>query len=578
MIKNDIEKAIAKALVELGAEEAHFVVERPAEMEHGDYATNAALAAAKILKKNPKEVAELLAARFVSRSPSTSEDGGVGVHVQQTSLPAIERVEIAGAGFINFFLTREAIVQEVEAAASKKEWGSNNLYKGKKVMVEYTDPNPFKEFHIGHLMSNTIGESIARLLEVSGAKVLRANYQGDVGLHVAKAIWQLQNADTPIVELTDIGPSAAAYVDGSIEYEENPIAREEINEINRKIYEKSDDSINRLYESGRKVSLEHFEEIYKILGTKFDKYFFESETWQRGLELVKKNINSVFEESEGAIIYRGEQDGLHTRVFINKTGLPTYEAKDLGLLELKKEAGAFDVSITITASEQKEYFKVVLAAAKHIAEVQDIAQKTTHITHGMMRFAEGKMSSRTGNVITGESLLADLTQEAKIKMEDRKLSDTEKIAEQIAVGAIKYTVLRQGSGKDIIFDPAKSLSLEGDSGPYLQYAHTRALSLLKKTSVLELKLPSEKVLGGVSALERLLIHYPDVLAHAAEELEPHYVTTYLTELAAAFNSWYAAERVIGGEHERYGVLLAKAVEQTLAKGLQVLDIPAPEQM
>ncbi len=550
MIKYDIEKAIAEALATLGAGEVPFVVERPAEMEHGDYATNAALAASKILKKNPKEVAEALAANLAL-----------------PALDIIEKIEIAGAGFINFFLTREAIVQEVEAAANKKEWGNNNLYAGKKVMVEYTDPNPFKEFHIGHLMSNAIGESIARLFEYAGAVVTRANYQGDVGLHVAKAIWgkqQLPNATW-----------GEAYVHGAAEYENH---KEEIDALNKKIYEK-DANIMPLYEEGRRESLAEFEKIYAILGTKFDKSFFESQSWEKGLGLVKAHIGNVFEESDGAVIYRGEQDGLHTRVFINKAGLPTYEAKDLGLLLLKQEAGQYDISITVTASEQQEYFKVVLAAAKHIAEVQDIAQKTKHITHGMMRFAEGKMSSRTGNVITGESLLRDMADEAKEKMKDRKVADAEEIVEQIAVGAIKYTVLRQGSGKDIIFDPAKSLSLEGDSGPYLQYAHTRALSLLKKAAVLMPKLPVEKILPqSVSALERLLIHYPDVVAHAAAEVEPHYVTTYLTELAAAFNSWYASERVIGGEYEQYGVLLAQAVEQTLAKGLQVLGIPAPEEM
>ncbi len=274
-------------------------------------------------------------------------------------------------------------------------------------------------------------------------------------------------------------------------------------------------------------------------------------------------MGKVFEESEGAIIYRGEQDGLHTRVFLTKQGLPTYEAKDLGLLKLKEEAGNFDLSITVTASEQKEYFKVVLAAAKKINEIADIANKTTHITHGMMRFAEGKMSSRTGNVITGESLIADLTEEARGRQD-------------VAVGAIKYTVLRSGNGKDIVFDPAKSLSLEGDSGPYVQYALVRARSLLRKAADAEVVQPEP---SGPVTLERLLMHFPEVVEHAAQELEPHYVVTYLTEVAAAFNSWYAQERmIVDGKITTRNVAVLKAVENTLAQGLKVLGIPAPQEM
>jgi arginyl-tRNA synthetase len=469
VIREKIEKAITKALAAIGAE-ANFVVERPSEMSHGDYATNVALAAAKILKKNPREVAEALKEEL------------------EGEIDGVEKVEVAGAGFINFFVSSTTISKEVLAAAQEKEWGSNDLYKGKKIMVEYTDPNPFKEFHIGHLMSNAIGEAVACVLENSGAKVIRANYQGDVGLHVAKAIWgKMQKPKAGWGE---------AYVYGSTEYEAN---KEEIDTINKQVYEKSDPGVNKLYAEGRKDSLKHFEEIYKILGTTFNTYFFESETTPLAMVVVAENPD-VFEESDGAKVFKGENEGLHTRVFLTSQGLPTYEAKDLGLLELKSQVD-LDTSITVTASEQKEYFKVVLAAAKHIDSLKEIAEKTKHVTHGMMRFAEGKMSSRKGNVVTGESLLMDLREEAKEKMQERDLADTEKVAEQVAVGAIKYTVLKQGSGRDIIFDPAKSLSLEGDSGPYLQYAHTRALSLLREAKKAGIEDTRDSYFSGPPAIE-----------------------------------------------------------------------------
>lgn len=551
MIRRHIETAIREALEGLGATGVSFVVERPSSMEHGDYATNAALAAAKMLKKNPRDVASMLAEALEGK------------------ITGVKKIEVAGAGFINFTISGMTI-KEVVHEAHEKQWGMGSLYKDKKIMVEYTDPNPFKEFHIGHLMSNAIGESIARILENAGATVTRANYQGDVGLHVAKTIWAIKNNKVAGATWGE------AYVVGNTSYETEEKAKKEIEEINRKVYDHSDNEIDAMYENGRMSSLAHFEEIYNILGTQFDNYFFESETWQLGLELVKKNIGKVFEESEGATVYKGEQDGLHTRVFLTKAGLTTYEAKDLGLLKLKEETGNFDLSITVTASEQKEYFKVVLAAAKRIDELKDIAEKTQHITHGMMRFAESKMSSRTGNVITGESLLKDLMEAVKMKMQGRELADTDKISEQVAVGAIKYTVLKQGSGRDIIFDPEKSLSVEGDSGPYVQYALVRTRSLLRKSADAKEVHPEP---SGPNELERMIIHFPDVVAHAAKELEPHYIATYLTEFAAAFNSWYAKERVIvDGTITTRNSAVLKAIENTMAQGLYLLGIPTPEEM
>ncbi|KKW35817.1 arginine--tRNA ligase [Candidatus Adlerbacteria bacterium RIFCSPHIGHO2_01_FULL_54_23] len=525
-MRKRIEEAVKAAGIEMP-----FSVERPARMAHGDYSTNAAL----IAKTDARKLADKL------------------------KVEGVERIEAAGK-FINFFLSREAILKKIQDTQIEP------FHTGKKIMVEYTDPNPFKEFHIGHLMSNAIGEAIARLLERSGARVIRANYQGDVGPHVAKAIWgKLQKPDLGWGE---------AYAYGAREYE---VHKDEIDELNKKIYkisppaEVGDPQISALYDAGRKESLEHFEEIYKKLGTKFDYYFFESETGRRGLEIVKRHPE-IFEESEGAVVFRGE----HTRVFVTKWGLPTYEAKDLGLAEMKKEKAKFDQSITVTANEQDAYFRVVLEALERVHP--EWKGQFRHVSHGMMRFAEGKMSSRKGNVITGESLLEELKERARGRMD-------------VAVGAIKYAVLRQGSGRDIIFDPEKSLSLEGDSGPYLQYARVRAASLLReaaKHGIAAFGTEAEdrwrsRPLGQVQPtpigpLERLLVHYPDALARAAREMEPHYLTTYLTELAGVFNSWYARERVIGGENPQMGVFLATAAERALHEGLDALGIPVPEEM
>ncbi len=517
MIRQKIEQALRDA----GA--TTFVVERPRDLSHGDYSTNAAL----VNKLDANELAAKL------------------------SIEGVEKVEVVGK-FINFHLTRQALVPKPAEFAK--------TYAGKKILAEYTDPNPFKEFHIGHLMSNAVGEAIARVLEVSGAAVVRANYQGDVGPHVAKAIWgKMQKPESSWGD---------AYVYGAAQYDAH---KDEIDEINKKVYERSDAAINALYDQGRAESLERFETIYKILGTTFNHYFFESESGPIGLDLVKTHPE-LFEQSEGATVYHGA----HTRVFVTQKGLPTYEAKELGLAKLKQEKAPSDIYLTVTANEQNGFFDVVFDAIQKV--FPELAGKLTHRSHGMMRFAQGKMSSRTGNVITGESLLNDLIAAAKEKMQGRQLADPDKTAEMIAVGAIKYAVLKQGSGKDIIFDPEKSLSLDGDSGPYLQYAHTRALSLVQTATEAGIEPGMEDMPEHATVLERVLIHYSDVLERAAREMEPHYITTYLTELAGAFNSWYASNRVIGGEHPRYGMWLAYATIKTLREGLTTLGIPVPEKM
>ena len=451
-------------------------------------------------------------------------------------------------------------------------------------MVEYTDPNPFKEFHIGHLMSNAVGESIARLFEFSGAKVVRACWQGDVGLHVAKAIWGMKRVVRKDLRFNiyDLG---LAYTAGAKAYETDTKAKSEIEELNRKIFEKSDPEINKLYEEGRKISLEHFEEIYKKLGTKFDHYFFEGKEGREGEEIVAEFLKKgVFEKSENAVIFRGEKFGLHTRVFITSQGLPTYETKELGLNKAKFEKEPdINQSVIVTANEQSDYFKVVLKAMEEV--MPEIAKKTKHISHGLLRFTSGKMSSRLGNVITGESLIAAMENLAMDKIKERELSaeEKQKIAEAVAIGAIKYSILRAGIGSDIIYDFEKSISFEGDSGPYLQYTYARARSVLNKaqtnncrhliSTVVEIRCLQE---AGV--VERLLYRFPEVVERAAKEFEPHHVATYLIELAGAFNNFYAHNKIIGSDEEEYRLALTKAVSFVLKNGLYLLGIQAPEKM
>lgn len=569
-MKDKIQKLLEETLTELGITPGNFVVEHPSELSHGDYATNVALAHAKGIGMNPRELAEKIVAALGAKKNNS-----------------IEKIEMAGPGFINITLTQKFFIESIqEILKAGEKWGSNNKLSDKKIMVEYTDPNPFKPFHIGHLMTNAIGESLARIVEFSGAQTVRANYQGDVGQHVAKAIYGLLR--NPISgDVKTVGEQAQyigiCYAQGSDAYENDTEAKKEIDRINKAVYERSDEKINELYDWGRKVTLEAFEELYALLGTKFNHYFFESEMAVIGQKIVRENIGNVFEESDGAIVFKGEKHdpALHTRVFINSQGLPTYETKEIGLTKTKFEKENPDKSIVITAIEQGEYMKVVTKAISLLSP--DIAPRMQHITHGMMRLTSGKMSSRKGNIITGESLIRDSKDIIFEKIADRGFDEETRlhVAEAVGIGALKYSILRQAIGGDIIYDTEKSFSFEGDSGPYLQYAAVRAGSIIEKAkeeqlSVLSFELSAWKTTN----LERMLYRFSEVVEHALQELEPHHIATYLIELSSTFNAFYANNKIIDADDvtSSYKVALTHAFAMTMKNGLSLLGIRVPEKM
>ncbi|MEK7650861.1 MAG: arginine--tRNA ligase [Patescibacteria group bacterium] len=529
----------------LGDERAQVM---PTEnLANGDYASNLALVT--------KQDASVLKARL-----------------EQNLLPEIEKIEVAG-GFLNFFLKPEYFAQNLQNITEQQDkFGWNNNLEQKKIIVEYTDPNPFKEFHIGHLMSNAIGESISRLIEANNAEVKRACYQGDVGLHVAKAIWGYKKGGKGGFEF------GKAYALGSSAYENEEKAKEEIQNINQKIYDRSDPEINEIYDLGRGKSLENFLLIYEKLDTDFDFFFFESETGELGKKIVEENVGGIFEKSENAVVFHAEKFDakLHTRVYITAQGLPTYEAKELGLHLKKSQVFPFDRSLIITANEQDGVFRVGLAALRQLDP--ELADKTQHLSHGMLRLPTGKMSSRTGDVITAESLIAEVKEKVLEKMPARAGGEEkdEQVAEQVAVGAIKYAILKQAPGRDVIFDFAKSLSFEGDSGPYLQYTYARAKSVLAKANSGSEKVNLENL--ELSDTVRLLARFPEIVARASAAYAPQLLLNYLINLASSFNSFYAQNKIIGGPEEKSRLALTQAVAQVMKNGLWLLGIQAPEKM
>lgn len=579
-MQNRIKNLIEDALGNLNIEVSNIVLEHPADLKMGDYSTNVAMAAARSIETNPKELAGQIVAEILRLNLDTN----------------IARVEVAGGGFINFYLSRQFFAGSVEEILNEGyAVGKNKMLEGKKIMVEYTDPNPFKPFHIGHLMTNAIGESIARILEHSGALVSRANYQGDVGLHVAKAFYGMQKKGMP----TDMSASVQelaqyigdSYVLGSGEYENNIEAKKEIDILNKKIYERTDAEVNQVYDWGFKVTMEAFEDLYKMLGTKFDFYFLESQVAILGLEAVRANTGTVFEESDGAVVFKAEKydSKLHTRVFLTSKGLPTYEAKELGLTEEKFTlVPDMNLCLVVTANEQMDYMKVVAKALSLIHPGYE--SKMKHITHGMMRLTSGKMSSRKGNVVTGESLIRDTVALVLEKIKDRNWEEADpstssgqgknKVAEVVGVAALKYSILRQSAGGDIAYDFEKSISFEGDSGPYLQYSYVRAYSVLEKAKAENILPDPHSFPSEIFEVEKLLYRFPEIVARSAAEYEPHYIANYLIEAARAYNSFYGNNLIVSREDpaSSYKVALTYAFSFIMKTGLHLLGVQAPEKM
>jgi arginyl-tRNA synthetase len=574
----------------LGLNNVAINLEYPESFEHGDFASNVALVNAKHIGLNPRELAEQIVREFKKELPEW-----------------IEAVTIAGPGFINFKIKDAVFAAEMAglSAAGGHQVGGHKsrvaaLFPvageaGKTIMVEFTDPNPFKLFHIGHLMSNAIGESIARLAEYNGATVKRANWQGDVGLHVAKTIWSVHKNglnEFSAMEKVSLAEHVAflgqAYAAGTVAYDQVD-NKKEIDDLNKKIFDRSDAEINRIYDKGRQWSLDYFETIYRRLGTAFDYYFFESKEGVAGAQIVKEHMGmGIFENSEGAVVFKGEKYGLHTRVFINSLGLPTYEAKELGLNREKFQVEKkLDRSLIVTANEISDYFKVLLKVMELV--YPEIAAKTEHVPHGMLRLTSGKMSSRTGTVIAAEELIGDIRDLVKKKIADRQFSpaETDEIADVVAVGAIKYSILRAAIGGDIVYDRESSVSFEGDSGPYLQYAAVRAASIREKAekegmsvkltaaAAKKLRLPER-----VGHLERLISRFPDVVERAWREYAPQHVAGYLIALAGAFNSFYASQTIIDQNDplSPYYLALTDVFRRTLTDGLWVLGIKVPNKM
>lgn len=522
-----------------------------------DYSSNAPLKLARDLHKPPMEIAnELL--KELKKSTFNGEYQ--------------ENIFLSPPGFINFTLPDDYLKNLVDKFDSNF---TSDTFKNQTIICEFSDPNPFKILHVGHLYTSIVGDSISRLYEYANANVIRANFGGDVGLHVAKTMYALEKDKKTDFTIEDISDS---YIEGTRLYEEDETAKSEIAELNKKIYQINlekihDTTLAQDYWRGRELSYEYFRDFYDSIGIKFDKYYPESTVADLGLKKVKEQLeNGVYEYSDGAVIFNGEKFGLHTRVFINNKGVPTYETKDIGLIFTKWEDYHFNKSVIITGSEQTDYMKVVLKSVEQYAP--ELVLRTTHLTHGLVKLPGGvKMSSRKGNILKAIDVISLVRKELKSAYDS---SD-----EIVINAAIKYAFLKYKMGGNIIFDPKESVKMTGNSGPYLLYSCVRAKKILsnKKAESDDPKNVSNRDYNqNERALIKKILEYQGILPEAVTEMAPHKVANFLYELAQEFSRFYEKCPVNGSDRERERLKLVKAYLDTMTHGLGLLGISIPESM
>jgi arginyl-tRNA synthetase len=567
---------------ELSAVDFFKGLEQPPEKALGDYALPC-FRFAKALKKNPNLVAEELKREL-----------------EAANNPWVLKVDLKGA-FLNIFTNQKEVaktlVPELVNGNGFKLLKSNKTNNATKVMIEFSQPNTHKEFHVGHGRNVCLGDSLCRIFSYNGYNVMPVNYIGDEGTHIAKCLWGVKNYTGPA--LTESVPNKAEwlgqrYVEANSKLkdaENDPALKEkyqkEISEIHHAIESKKGDTYE-LWVKTRQYCLNDFNRIYKWLDVHFDHIFYESEVSEASQEIVNEYIQKgLFYEDQGAIGFDMQDKKLGFFIARKKDGTTLYGTKDLALAKVKFNQYQIDRSIYVVASEQNFHFKQVFYALEKMGFPQ--ASKCYHLSYGMVVRPDGKMSSRAGNSFTFFQLIDLVIEEIntyldkyKNEWDEIRIADT---AHKLAVGAIKYGMLQADPNKEIVFDPKEWVSFEGNSGPYLMYAYARTQSILTKAKEqgIELSLAHLDLLTHESERElmRHLYEFNHTAIYACDNYKPSTIANHMFFTCKAYNRFYTEVSVMKAESEELrGARLAllKAFADTLKTGLYLLGITPPEKM
>jgi len=545
-------------------------LETPPEPEFGDLASNVCFSLSKKLKKSPKDITEQIVKK---------------IKIPKDSL--IERVE-AKAGYINFFFDylRLSKLLLKDILVKKEKFGSNNIGKRKRVMVEHSQPNPVHPMHIGHSRSTFLGDSLANILDFLDYKIIRANYMNDTGLQVAKLVtaYLLWGKGKKPNEKSDLW-LWRYYVKFHEEAEKNSEIEEKARETLRKFEIEHDKKIVKAWNRVIRWCIKGFEETYKNLGINFDVYLFENEFRNAGKKNVQRTIKKgiAFKSDDEAIVANLEKYGLPSCIILRSDGTGLYATSDLGMTPYKFKKYKLDKSIWVVASAQNLYFKQLFKVLELLGYTW--ANKCIHFSFDLVNLPKGKMSSREGRAVMIDEVIKKLTETVlkEVEKKNSKLSKKEKqdIAEKVAIGAFKYNILRVEPYKTITFDWERMLSFEGDTGPYLQYAYVRANKILLKAGKWNENYNIDKLKKQEINLVKKLMKFPDIVKSSGEDMRPHYICNYAYELSYLFSDFYHACPVLKAETKKlrdFRLTLVKATKITLKNSLSLLGIDTPKKM
>lgn len=541
-------------------------VERPKDEQFGEYTSNIALMLSKLAGKSPMEIAGLIKDRLSG--------------VAQSEKSGFQKVEVVKPGYINFYLPASYFQNVVASVLEESFLQFDQPVEHEKVMVEYSQPNTHKEFHIGHLRNVFIGSTLVNVLRQTGDEVISANYIGDTGTHIAKCLWGLVTFHSD--EDLDALPNKAeflgkVYSEATQKIEENPEYEEAFKEIQKK-FDTGDKELVDLWAKTKGWSLDEFQKIYTELGVSFDEYFFESVEEQEGKKLLPELLEKgVVEKSEGAIIANLEKYNLGVLVLVRKDGGVLYGLKDIPLAKKKFEKFGIDRSIYIIDVRQSLYFQQLF----QILALYGFHKKMVHCGYEFVALKGGEsMSSRKGNIIPAQVLIDEMIARVTAQFPESPYP------EKIALGAIKFAMLKHGSGSKIEFDIDESVRLDGATGPYVQYAYARIVSILAKATEKNISFDSGFVAERAfedkeKDLIRELSKFPELLLEIRGNYEVHKLAHFALRLADRFHSFYNECQVVDEEHKEVSgerLKLVLAVQKVLAETLALMGISAPEKM
>ncbi len=557
-----ISDKIVKALVSLQEEGSipfftlpQIIITRPNDEKFGDYTSNIALVISRQADRSPKEIADFLKNKL---------EGDFA------------KVEVAGPGHLNFYLP-STYFQDVVESFDKDSFSEED---GETIMVEYSQPNTHKEFHIGHLRNVFIGSTLVNILRKTGKKVIAANYIGDTGTHIAKCLWGIQTFHRE-VDLDALENKAEflgqVYTEATQKIEENPDYEEQFKALQNR-FEAGEPDLVSLWKKTKEWSMEEFQSLYQELGVVFDEYFYESLEEEAGKKLLPELLEKgIVKESEGAIIADLEQYNLGILVLVRKDGSALYGLKDIPLAKKKFEEYQIDKSIYVVDIRQEFYFKQLFK----ILELYGFHKNMIHYGYEFVALKGGEtMSSRKGNIIAARTLIKSV--EEKVM---EQFPDSPDI-QAIALGAIRFAMLKHSAGSKIEFEIEESVRLDGSTGPYVQYAHARIASILDKAIEEGLAINESSVFGEElhqkeKELIREISKFPEILEEIANSGEVHKISHYSLKVAERFHSFYSQCKVIDRDNpllSQQRLKIIRATQKVLAESLSLMGIAAPEKM